>query len=77
MKLYKTESLKNLWLKFANLVYGIKCGLIYVGETLVNGHMFEVNIGGNHIFYQPVNLPHHYIQSMNIRLLEKLYHPTI
>jgi hypothetical protein len=58
------------------------CGLIYVGKTKgalhkrISGHMFQINNGGNQLLYKHFNSPDHFILSVRVRILEKIYHHT-
>ena len=80
------HSFDNLSCKSAKaLVYGIECGLcglIYVGETKgqvrsrMNGHLFQINHGGNQLLYRNFKSAWSFYLSMKVRILERLYHPT-
>ena len=43
----------------------------------INGHRSEINHGGSQLLYQHFNLPNHSILSMNVRILEKIDHPSM
>ena len=82
---FYTKTWENLNCKSSNVVYGIECnlcGLIYVGETKgslnkrISGHRFQINHGGQQLLYKHFNSPDHSILSMNVRILEKIYHHT-
>ena len=84
-KTHHARSWDHLICKSSNVVYAVECslyGLMYVGETkwqlrtIMSGHRFEVNHGGNQLLYQHFNLPDNSILSFKIRILEQIYHPS-
>ena len=84
-KSYCTRAFDDINCKTCNVVYGITCshcGLIYVGETKgqlnkrISSHRFQILNNGGQLLYQHFNLPDHYILSMGVIVIEKIYHHT-
>ena len=67
------------------MVYGLECNLcelVYVGVTKgklhkrICGHRSSIINNVNDIVYQHFNQPDHSIFSMQVRIIQKIYHKT-
>jgi hypothetical protein len=63
----------------ANVIYGIECSLIYVGEieqllcTRMNGHWYDRNNPNYKVIAIHFRLPDHSIVSMKVCIIEQIY----
>ena len=83
--IYKTQTYEQLICGSSNVVYaihGIRCGLMYVGETgrslrsRINGHRAGIIKDGQSLLYKHFRLPGHSVADMEVQILEKIYHSS-
>jgi hypothetical protein len=78
-KTYYSKSIYHLNSMTANVIYGIECSLIYVGEieqllcTRMNGHWYDRNNPNYKVIAIHFRLPDHSIVSMKVCIIEQIY----
>ena len=84
-KSYCTQGFEDINCKTSYLIYGrlcSLCGLIYVGGTKcqlnkrISGHRFQTDDNGGQLLHRHFNQPDHSIASMEVVIIEKIYHHT-